>query len=113
MTPRCDPADPSTYAPGESRNCGYRIVVSQPGYLPEMEPYVCEDLESAKEALLEEVVRTFDSLDCRDLDRRHQLEQDSADAEVWIEEEMDETGGDCYLGGYVHSAYPVGPEMGC
>ena len=38
----------------------YVVGYNTPGYMPEMEPYECDTLESAREALLDELDRAAD-----------------------------------------------------
>ena len=89
-------------------NRGYRIVVAQPGYLPEMEPYDCEDLAHARTCLADEVHLTDAGFG--DCGSAHLPGYEDAMRSARTFE-----GDGCAIpfGGYVHEAIPLGTGDGC
>lgn len=76
----------------------YTIIVNQPGYLPETEPYEVDDFDAAMEALAEELSQTLG----------HEYGTANSDPAIQRFE-----GGDdvdvlyAYAGEYVHEARPI------
>lgn len=80
------------------------ICVSQPGCLPESEPFAVHGFERARAALAEEIEATTNA---------HEVDETSAEVALACANLLDANGACVSLSGYVHEAIPARGPSGC